>query len=110
MSTWKPASAVFMGGTQQIKSLVGARVRTRTHLLSCPLFDPIQNTPGTTDIPVGAVGFVANPHGESLLIAFPSHPGTLPRSLTELQRGGRFKVVVVNEPTFKQQFEVERVS
>jgi len=107
MGTWKPASGVFLGGTQQIKSLVGARVRTRTHLLSFPLFDPIQNAPATTDIPVGTVGFVANPQGDSLLIAFPSQPGHVPRSLTELQRGGRFKVVIVNEPTFKQQFDVE---
>ena len=108
MSGWKPASAVFLGGTQQIKSLVGARVRTRMHLLSFPLFDPINNAPLTTDLPVGAVGFVANPHPSGLLIAFPSHPGIPPTSLTELQRGGGFKVVIVNEPTFKQQFEVER--
>lgn len=109
ISTWKPAYAVFLGGTQQIRGLVGARVRTRTRLLSFPLFDPIHNTHATTDLVAGAVGFVANPHGTDLLIAFPAHPGTSPASLADLQRIGHFKVVIVNEPTFKQQFDVERV-
>lgn len=110
MSTWKPASTVFLGGTEQIKTLIGARVRTRTHLGSCALFDPIRNTQGTTDLPIGSVGFVTNSRGPNLLIAFPVHPGAMPSSLASLQRGGitSFKVVIVNEPTFKLQFEVER--
>ena len=109
MSTWKPAAAVFTGGTLQIQNLVGARVRTQRLLRSFPLFDPVNNAQRTTDLPMGAIGFVANPHGANLLIAFPSHPGAAPpASLAELQRTGRFEVVVVNEPTFKHQFEIER--
>ena len=108
MTTWKPASSVFLGGTQQIKSLVGTRVRTRMPLLSCALFDPIHGTQETIDLPRGSMGYVANPHGQWLLIAFPSPPAVLPSSLAELQRLGSFKVVMVNEPTFKLQFDVER--
>ena len=108
MSSWKPASAVFLGGTQQIKALVGVRVRTRTSLQSFPLFDPFRKTPGTTNLAAGAVGFVANPQDANLLIAFPSSAGVVPASLKDLQRTGFFKVVVVNEPTFKHQFDVEQ--
>ena len=78
------------------------------HLLSFPLFDPVQNTQATTDLPLGTEGFIANPHHTGLLIAFPSQSGRTPRSLAELQRAGHFKVVIVNEPTFKQQFDIER--
>ena len=108
MPTWKPASAVYPGGTQAIKALVGARVRLRGHLHSAPLFDPIHNTHATIALSPGTVGFVANPAGANLLIAISSLPGPAPTSLAQLQRTGHFKVVVVNEPTFKHQFEVER--
>jgi hypothetical protein len=111
VSTWKPASAVFPGGTQQIEKLVGARVRTQMRLLSVSLYDPVHGRKDTIDLPIGAVGFVANPHPEMLdmlLIAFPLHVGALPTSLSELQRTGNFRVVVVNAPTFKHRFEVER--
>jgi hypothetical protein len=107
MPTWKPASAVFLGGTQQIKALIGARVRNRVHLGSVPLFDPIHHKQATTELIAGTVGFVANPNGANLLLAFASAPGQIPASLAQLQRTGNFRVVVVNEPTFKLQFEVE---
>jgi hypothetical protein len=108
MPTWKPASAVFPGGTQAIKALVGARVRNRVPLGSVPLFDPIHNTHATIGLSAGTVGFIANPVGANLLIAIPSLPGPAPTSLAQLQRTGQFRVVTVNEPTFKHQFEVER--
>ena len=108
MPTWKPASAVFAGGTEQIKALVGARVRNRVHLGSVPLFDPIHNTHATIGLSPGTVGFIANPVGANLLIAISPLPGPAPTSLAQLQRTGHFRVVVVNEPTFKHQFEVER--
>lgn len=110
MPSWQPASAVFLGGTQQIKAMIGARVRNRVHLGSVPLFDPIHHTQATTELLPGTQGFVANPSGANLLVAFSPLPGR-PRfdSLAQLQRTGSFKVAVINEPTFKQQFEVERV-
>ncbi len=36
MPTWKPASTVFLGGTQQISGLKGKRVRLTTRLATMP--------------------------------------------------------------------------
>lgn len=108
MATWKLASAVFAGGTQEIRKLVGTRVRTRTNLHALPLFDPIHHRMQDTDLAIHRQGFVANPHDDCLLIAFPAEASSTEPSLDALKRSGRFKVVIVNEPTFKQQFEVEQ--
>src|SRR5262252_3595444 len=108
MSAWAPASSVFAGGTQQIRALVGTRVRTRALLRSVRLFDPIQGSQRTTDLVPGAVGYVSNPLGADLLVAFSSLPGDVPPSLDQLSHSGNFRVVIINEPTFKFQFDVER--
>ncbi len=107
MKTWKAASAVFQGGTQQINALRGKRVRTKAVLSSARVYDPIYNRQETTDLQRGTVGFVSNPLADELLIAFPRQEHTRPNSLEALMRNCMFFVVVINGPTFKAQFDVE---
>jgi hypothetical protein len=71
MKTWRAASAFFQGGTQQINSLKGKRVRSTSVLTSARVYDPIHNRPDTATIERGAIGFVSNPLGNELLIAYP---------------------------------------
>ena len=107
MATWKPASIVFHGGTQQINALKGKRVRTKANLLSARVFDPIHHQQTTTNVPFGAIGFVSNSQNDSLLIVFPKQPNLNVASLESLSRSGAFFVVVINAPTFKLQFDVD---
>jgi len=107
MKTWKAASIVFQGGTQQINALRGKRVRTKAVLSSARVYDPVYNRQETTDLQRGAVGFVSNPLADDLLIAFPKQEHTQPSSLEALMRNCMFYVVVVSGPTFKTQFDVE---
>jgi len=107
MPTWKPASTVFQGGTQQIEAMKGKRVRTTRPLLSARLHDPVNSRDQTTDLARGAVGLVANPLKDDLLIAYPKLASTVVSTLDALMRSGAFLVVVVNGPTFKAAFEVE---
>ncbi len=107
MTRWKPASAVFHGGTQQLLSLRGHRVRTRVPLLQMPINGAARGSPQTLDVPVGSVGLLANPLGEDILIAFPALHGAPLTTLDALMRSTAFNVVRINWPTFRAQFEVE---
>jgi hypothetical protein len=108
MASWRPSHAVFHGGTDQIRSLFGRRVRTTGPIAGLPMYDPASRHPGEFDLPMGATGLVAHPHPGTwnLLIAFPINAAQVPVSLGVL-RFGTFKTVVVNEPTFRQRFEIE---
>ena len=107
MSSWKPAFSVFQGGTQQIKELKGKRVRAKVALSSIRIYDPIHHQQTTADLEEGSVGFVTAPQGADLLVAFPEEPNSSPQVLEALVRSGRFFVVQINGPTFKQRFDVE---
>lgn len=108
MAIWKSASAVFTGGTEQIKKLKGRRIRAKVNL-DLILYDPINGKQATTKLSAGDIGLVSNHHPTTFdfLLAFPSAANTTITTLDALMRTGKFKVVVVNEPTFKVQFEVE---
>lgn len=109
MSDWKPASSVFYGGTTQIQAIKGRRVRARVPLLEFNVFD--ENHPGVEKYSLhpGAIGLIASPHPDypALLIAFSTDSALVLTTLDALARSGRFKVVEVNEPTFKLQFDIE---
>jgi hypothetical protein len=109
MAIWKPASVVFLGGTEQIRGLLGRRVRSRVTLQDVNVYDPSVARPQTFDVRAGAIGFVAHPHPArfDFLLAFPLDQSRLPSGLGALNRPGAFKVVEINEPTFKFQFEIE---
>jgi hypothetical protein len=107
MKTWKAAAAFFQGGAQQINSLKGKRVRSTSVLTSARVYDPIHNRPDTATIERGAIGFVSNPLGNELLIAYPKQEHAQAVSLDALMRNCMFFVVVVNGLTFKDKFEVE---
>jgi hypothetical protein len=107
MKTWKAASAFFQGGTQQINSLKGKRVRSTSVLSSARVYDPIYNRQDTATIERGTIGFVSNPLGSELLIAYPKQEYAQNASLDALMRNCMFFVIVVNGPTFKDKFEVE---
>ena len=109
MPIWKVASAVFTGGTEQIKQLKGRRVRTKRQL-ELNAYDPIHNRQETVTIRPGSIGILSNHHPSQLsmlLIAFDQRPNAIITTLESMTRGNAFKVIVVNEPTFKMQFEVE---
>jgi ABC-type uncharacterized transport system ATPase subunit len=110
MSVWKKASAVFQGGTQQIKSFKGKRVKVISSLSGINIYDSISHIPKTTSLKSGSIGFISNPHPQQmadLLIVFPKSANKIIRDLDSLTRSGDFIVVHINSPTFKQQFEIE---
>lgn len=108
MSNWKSASSVFGGGTEQIKELLGRRVRART-VLHLNVFDPINNQEKQVEVAAGRVGLISYPHPTrfDFLIAFPATPANSTTTLDVLMRRSDSTVIVVNEPTFKFQFEIE---
>lgn len=108
MSNWKSASSVFGGGTEQIKELLGRRVRART-ALRLSAYDPVNNKDEQVEVAPGRVGLIAHPHPNNFgfLIAFPATPANSTTTLDVLMRRSDSTVVVVNEPTFKFQFEIE---
>jgi hypothetical protein len=110
MAQWIPVGWDFDGSTEGIRRLRGKRVRTKGALHGAVVYDPV-NTGQQQNFDVAAhtVGFVANPHPnmQDLLIAVPTAPNTLANSLDSLARSNAFKVVVVNAPTFRLQFEFE---
>lgn len=110
MILWRHADTLFIGGSEQVKALTGRKVRARTALLRCNLFDPVVAQPAFINVAALAVGFVANPHPElaALLIALPKPNSAAARAATldELTRTGGFDVIIVNYPTFRQQFDI----
>ena len=108
MPIWKNAVTVFSGGTEQIKQLKGRRVRCKAPI-QLNLYDPINNKQESAAIAPGSIGIVSNHHPTQfyLLIAFDMRPSATVTTLENMMRGGNFRVFMVNEPTFKFQFEVE---
>jgi len=112
---WKAASTMFVGGTDGVNKLKGRKVRTRAQLSSVHLYDPSARKQQTILLKNGSIGWVANPlpfdagimKGLGILIAFSTGQPNPTETLETLTRSGKFQVVVVNEPTFKMQFEIE---
>src|SRR4051812_11687597 len=110
MTQWIPVGWDFDGSTEGIRRLQGKRVRNRSALLAAGVYDPINPAARETyDVPAQTTGFVANPHPNlrDLLVAVPAGANQLAGSLDALARSGNFKVIVVNAPTFRLQFEWE---
>jgi len=103
------AGASFVGGTEQVRRLQGRKVRTRTALHAANVYDPISNKSATAHVGANSIGIIANPHPtqNALLIAFPTNPSTPISTLDDMMKRGNFTVIVVNQPTFRQQFEIE---
>lgn len=107
MNRWRPASAVFLGGTKEALALKRRRVRNRVALLSSALYDPIHQSNQTRDVPANSVGLLANAIGDELLIAYSKMPGVQPTTLEVLMRSNSFFVITVNWPTFRVQYDIE---
>ncbi len=110
MGIWKKASAVLQGGTQQIKSLSGKKVRVTSNLNTVNVYDAITHIQRSTNLTAGVIGFISNPHPQKmddLLIVFPKISGQIVSDLKTLTRSADFLVVQINSPTFKQQFEID---
>lgn len=107
MVRWRPASAVFLGGTREAAALKGRRVRNRVSLLSSSLYDPVHHSNEKRDVHANAAGLLANAIGEQILMAYPKTPGTVPTTLDALMRSNSFFVITVNWPTFRMQFDIE---
>ena len=107
MVRWRPASAVFLGGTQEGLALKGRKVRNRLALLSSSLYDPIHRSNEKRDVHANSSGLLANAIGDQLLIAYSKTPGVQPTTLDAMTRSNSFFVITVNWPTFRMQFEIE---
>ena len=110
MAQWIPVGWDFDGSTDGIRKLRGKRVRAKGALHRAVVYDPVNaGRQENVDLAAQTVGFVANPHPNmrDLLIAVPTAPNTPANSLDALSRTSAFKVVVVNAPTFRLQFEFE---
>lgn len=109
MKIWKKASAVFIGGTENIKSLNGIRVKVTTDIRS-NIYDHIGGTDLTADLTTDTIGFISRPNPNSLdelLIAFPKSKDKTFRNLGSLTQSGDFFVIRINSPTFKANFDIE---
>lgn len=111
MARWIPITRKeFDGSTASIKALAGKRVRNRAALMGALVYEAIdpKKAQEKFDLKAGTTGIVANPHPnqQSLLVAVPTDANAIVTTLGALTKGG-FKVLVVNEPTFRMQFELE---
>ena len=107
MVRWRPASAVFLGGSQEGLALKDRKVRNRVALLSSSLYDPVHRSNEKRDVHANSAGLLANAIGDQLFIAYSKAPGVQPTTLEALTRSNSFFVITVNWPTFRIQFEIE---
>ena len=104
---WRPASAVFLGGTKEGLALKGRTVKNRVFLLSSPLYDPINHKNEKRDVHANSVGLIANAVGDELLVAYPKTPGAVPTTLDTMPRSNAIFVIKINWPKFRMQFDIE---
>jgi hypothetical protein len=108
---WKPVQEVFKGGTAELKSFSGKRVRTRVLFSGCPTYDTTK--PGNRGTPVtlrvgleGLVGLVPEGNPDMVVLAFPRSGVRPPQSLQQLARMP-FDSILVNWVTFRRQFDID---
>ena len=104
--TWKPAHLIFFGGTEAARSLTGKRVRVLQET-SAKRFSGIDAPFGPSfDLKPKQMGYVGYPNRDDIVLAFTKDDAPLPGSFAVLQHW-KFVSVVVNWPTFRNNFEVE---
>lgn len=106
---WKLAGSIYRGGSQEVRALLGKRVRARTAMSACRVYDPIGHKQETTDIALlaeGLVGHVPAGQFDQVLLAFPAEHGA---RLTSLEQAARHKIrsILVNWPTFRANFDID---
>jgi hypothetical protein len=108
---WKQVQDVFKGGTADLRSLSGKRVRTRVLFTNCPTYDPTK--PGHQGSPVtlrvgleGLIGHIPEGKLDMVVLAFPKSGAQPPQSLDQLARMP-FDSVLVNGTTFRRQFDID---
>jgi hypothetical protein len=105
---WKHVDAVYRGGSEELRALQGALVRTRCALHGAHVHKgaDVPSTE-TVHLTAGQLGRVGLPYQDKALIAFLRRPNEAPPPLDRL-RLNDFFVVRVNWPTFRAQFDIER--
>jgi hypothetical protein len=108
---WKQVQDVFQGGTAELRSLSGKRVRARVLFTDCPTYDPAK--PGNKGSPVtlrvgleGLVGLVPEGNLDMVVLAFLKSGARPPQTLDQLKRMP-FDAVLVNWVTFRRQFDID---
>ena len=104
---WKPAGAVFQGGTKELLALKGRQVRSRNKRLQVCVYVPQETEARALDVELGSMGLLANPLGANVLIAIPRVQGGKLTTLDAITRSGAFDVISINWPTFQMQFDIE---
>jgi len=103
---WKPVGQVFGGGTAAAAALYGKPIKV-TRAFQGNAYNPSGQGTAVTLL-AGQEGFVARvPEGrlDAIVLAF-CDGSVRPASIDALMRG-RFKTVLVNWITFRQQFEID---
>ena len=107
MARWLAASSVFKGGTADAMILLGRRIRARSRIVSAEFLGQEAASGSPVEIECGAVGFVGQAFGQSIVLAFPAPGAPAPQSLDQMTRQGRFRSVCCDWSTFRFQFEIE---
>ena len=103
---WKPVSQVFTGGTAAARALYGKPIKV-TQAFHGNAYDP-SGQGAAVSLLGGELGFVArvpNDRLDAIVLAF-CDGSVRPANIEVLMRG-RFKTVLVNWITFKQQFQID---
>jgi hypothetical protein len=104
---WKHVDAIYMGGSEELKALRGAVVRTRGAILQQPNHKGDEMPDGDpVDLSPSHFGRVASPYKDMVLIAFLPRPLEVPPPLDQLWRTDSF-VARLNWMTFRWQFDIE---
>jgi hypothetical protein len=104
---WKPVGQVFTGGTAAAQALYGKPIKV-TRAFHGNAYDS-SGQGAAVSLRAGEEGFVARVPPESLdsiVLAF-GDGSVRPASIDALMRGSRFRTVLVNWITFKQQFQID---
>lgn len=104
---WKHVDAIYHGGSEELKALCGAVVRSRCAILGLPNHKGEEMPDGPpVNISPGQFGRVMSPYKDMVLIAFLPRPMQMPPAQESL-RYTDFFVARLNWITFRWQFDIE---
>lgn len=105
---WTPVVKVWQGGTEEAKALFGKRVRTTEALTFSEFIAQDRDLGIQVSVKKGAIGFVGQPFGLFVIIAFPKDEKMVTTSLAALARSPKnFVSHRATWDTFQHHYEIE---
>jgi len=106
---WKPASLVFEGGTEEVRALIGHRVRARRDVQLFSFLGSEARNPLGPPVKMarGEMAFVANPYETMVVLALPGAKASLPDTLKALTSKGNFRVLCADWSELRTSFDIE---